>query len=402
MTQRLLVLAVLLLLAGVAQAAPGSAQGDGGTSAFYTWTADVPAIPGRMLRTEPLEPQHGLPMAGAQFRILYSATDGTNGHTPIAVSGAYFVPKGQPPTGGWPLIAWAHGTTGLADVCAPSWRGRSERDIRYLQAWLQQGFAIVATDYQGLGTPGPHPYMAARPAAYSVLDSIRAVTRAFPDVGRSVVLIGQSQGAHAVFAAAGIAPDYAPELPIRGTVATGIPFLGRSMLRPPIVPEPPGRADPLVAYRFYLGLVAQRLNPSLQAGQLFTPLALPVFEEARTTCVEPLFRDTEAAGLNRQNALGAGFAGALATIIPAMEYTTFHVPTPILLVTGSEDRDAPAMGQRALASVACTQGTVVEAHIDSGLDHNRTVMASLTHSIPFVRKIMAGTPIKPVCDPTPE
>ena len=58
--------------------------------------------------------------------------------------------------------------------------GPDERDAAYLNAWLQQGYAIVATDYQGLGTPGPHPYLAVRPEAYSVLDSARAVLAAFP------------------------------------------------------------------------------------------------------------------------------------------------------------------------------------------------------------------------------
>jgi hypothetical protein len=73
------------------------------------------------------------------------------------------------------LPAWAHGTVGIADVCAPSWAGRSEPDITYLNHWLDQGYAVVASDYQGLGTPGGHPYLTTRPEAYSVLDSVRAV-----------------------------------------------------------------------------------------------------------------------------------------------------------------------------------------------------------------------------------
>jgi acetyl esterase/lipase len=125
-----------------------------------------------------------------------------DGKTPVTVSGAYFVPKGTPPDAGWPLVAWAHGTTGIADVCAPSWIPRSERDAGYLNTWLQQGFAVVATDYQGLGTPGPHPYLAVRPEAYSVLDSVRAVLKGFSNVANKIVVIGQSQGGGAAFATA--------------------------------------------------------------------------------------------------------------------------------------------------------------------------------------------------------
>ena len=200
----------VVLSAAASQAArvpaPDPSQGDGGVSSFYTWNdGDIPSIPGQMLRTEPLDPALGLAMAGEQVRILYTSTDGIDGKTPVVVSGAYFVPKGTPPAGGWPLVAWAHGTTGIADTCAPSWIPRSERDAHYLNAWLQQGYAIVATDYQGLGTPGPHPYLAVRPEAYSVLDSVRAVLKRFPDVANRIVVIGQSQGGGAAFATAGIA-----------------------------------------------------------------------------------------------------------------------------------------------------------------------------------------------------
>jgi alkylhydroperoxidase/carboxymuconolactone decarboxylase family protein YurZ len=117
------------------------------------------------------------------------------------------------------------GTVGIADICAPSWQARSYRDVRYLNEWLSQGFAVVATDYQGLGTPGPHPYLKVRPEAYSVLDSVRAVLRDVPGLANKIVIIGQSQGGGAAFATAAFAPDYAPELDIRGSVATGIPYL---------------------------------------------------------------------------------------------------------------------------------------------------------------------------------
>src|SRR5262249_39965868 len=159
------------------------------------------------------------------YRILYSSTDGLTGRSPVAVSGALFLPRGTPPEGGWPLIAWAHGTVGVADVCAPSWNERSDRDATYLNHWLSQGYAVVAADYQGLGVPGGHPYLATRPEAYSVLDSIRAV-QAEPSykISPKVVLVGQSQGAGAAFATAGEAAMYAPELKILGTVATGTPY----------------------------------------------------------------------------------------------------------------------------------------------------------------------------------
>jgi pimeloyl-ACP methyl ester carboxylesterase len=399
-------LLTVLLSTCIAHAAhvppPDPRQGDGGVSPFYTWTGEIPDAPGRMLHTEPLDPRLGLSMAGEQVRILYSSTDGMDGKTPVVVSGAYFVPKGQPPDGGWPIVAWAHGTTGIADVCAPSWTPRSERDSSYLNAWLQQGYAIVATDYQGLGTPGPHPYLAVRPEAYSVLDSVRAVLTAVPGVANRIVIIGQSQGGGAAFATAGLAPVYAPELKIRGSVATGIPFLGPAVSRPPANPAPADKADRTAAYSLYIAIMVQQSDPSKSDDQLVTERALPVLQEARTTCVGALFREVVRAGLNRGNALRPGYVDAFKAVLPSMQYSTVKLSQPLFVGTGEQDHDVPPANQLALVRNACTAGSVVEAHLYTGLNHGATVNASLRNSVPFVRKIMAGEPITPACEPTAE
>src|SRR3546814_18708495 len=80
----------------------------------------------------------------------------------------------------------------------------SERDIRYLNSWLEQGFAVVASDYQGLGTPGPHAYMVTRPEAYSMLDSARAAVSSQRNLSGKAILLGQTQGERAAVAAAEI------------------------------------------------------------------------------------------------------------------------------------------------------------------------------------------------------
>ena len=206
------------------------AHGDGGVSAFYVWNEVVPRTPGTLLRQEPLPDHLALTNAAKGLRVLYSSTDGIDEKTAIAVSGAIYFPKGTVPVGGWPIVAWAHGTTGTADVCAPSWMTRGKRDTDYLNAWLAQGYAVVASDYQGLGTPGGHPWMAVRPEGWSVLDSVRSALTAFPELANAVVIVGQSQGSHAALSAAGLATAYAPTLKIRGTVATGMagPKYGKS------------------------------------------------------------------------------------------------------------------------------------------------------------------------------
>ncbi len=375
-------------------------QGDGRVSAFYTWEKEISAKPGMPLRSEPLPEPLGLPGAGVQIRMLYTSTDGVDGKSPAVVSGALFEPKGTPPPGGWPIIAWAHGTLGVADICAPSWSARSYRDVAYLNSWLSQGYAIVATDYQGLGTPGPHPYLNVRAEAYSVLDSVRAALAQDAKLADKIVIVGQSQGAGAAFGTAAYAPQYAPELKIRGTVATGIPYFG------PKVPSgsapDPTRVDTGIAYIFYFALSAQAADPSLVASDLFTPAALPLFEMARSSCIYSLEDDVSLEGLTDAASLRPALQGVLGKHYPELFFPTLALKSPLFVGTGLADEDVRPIVQEALVKDSCAAGTIVEAHRYAGLTHSQTVNASLKDSLPFVQKVFAGKPITPICSPTPQ
>jgi hypothetical protein len=402
-------LSLVVLLTGTSAAAqvppPDPMQGDGRVSSFYIWPDTIPETPGRMLRSEPLEPGLGSSSAGRQIRLLYSSTNGVDGRTPIVVSAAYYEPKGDPPADGWPVLAWAHGTTGLADICAPSIRTRYLFEIKYLDAWLAQGFAIVATDYQGLGTPGPHPYMQARPAAYSVLDSVRAVLRDQPHLVNRIIIAGLSQGAHAAFSTGGYAPIYASELNIRAIIALGIPYPNRDFLSLPLaeVIGQSERPDQTVAYNLYLALVMQQRDPALAADRVITARGLPFLNLARATCVGALFYDVTSAGLNRANALEAiDYRDEYLKILPGMEYPTMRLTAPLFVGAGENDRDVPVTRQLKLVTTACAAGTVVEAHVYRGLDHVQPVAASLKDAIPFVRKALADEPITSICEPVME
>jgi pimeloyl-ACP methyl ester carboxylesterase len=392
----------LSLIGGAAAAqAPEAKWGDGGVSAFYTWTGPLPDRPGVMLRAEPLPAALMLANAAAGERILYTSTDGVTGTGVISVSGVLYLPKGAPPKGGWPLIAWAHGTVGMADVCAPSWAGRSDRDVRYLNTWLANGFAVVATDYQGLGTPGPHPYIETRPEAYSVLDSVRAV-EGRAQLSHKVVIVGQSQGAGAAFATAALAARYAPDVDVRATVATGTPNLSAATLATASNNDF-DRVDPTIAYVFYLTLTVQQTRPEIRGSDIFTDRALPLFETAQNQCVGPLFKAVINAGLTRRTAVKPeGLAKVFGPLLPALGYATLKLEGPVFMGAGAEDKDVNPKQQMALAKAACDAGTVVEAHLYAGLDHSGAVNGSLRDSLPFVRKALAGEPITPRCTAEPE
>lgn len=176
---------------------------------------------GSPVRVERLNPALWVPGAARGFRMDYAST-GHDGRERV-VGGAVFVPPGTPPGGGWPIVSWAHGTVGVADACAPSTAPRSERDAAYLRRWLNAGYAIVATDYEGLGTRDEHPYLHGRSAAYNVIDMVRAARAVDGSLSRRWFAVGQSQGAQAVLYVAAVAHRYGAGLDFRGAIATAPP-----------------------------------------------------------------------------------------------------------------------------------------------------------------------------------
>ncbi|MGN2438988.1 lipase family protein [Pseudomonas syringae] len=388
----LLVLVFTLLTgcSGTPQATSEAIPGDGGVPGFYTWAGDLPSRPGQLLRSELLTPQQGLKNAALNIRILYTSTDGRSSG-PIAVSGALFIPEGTPPKGGWPLMAWAHGTVGSADVCAPSFAGRSGRDTRYLNEWLGRGYAIVATDYEGLGTPGLHPFGLSSPLAYSVLDSIRAVQTADFKLSSRVVVFGQSQGGRAAFAAAVYKKTYAPELNIVGVVATGTPYpmasghagiIGQDTSRDQVTPS--------LAYNLLRLSTAGLINPSFVATDHLSDRAKPAFGVSQRGCLHAIEREVVADGLTFNNSFRRSPEAALDQVNRDSSYPTLTSDIPMFIGTGGKDVVSPVRSQIALVKDACTAGDRVEWHYYPQLDHSGAVNGSLPDSTRFVEKAFSG------------
>jgi alpha-beta hydrolase superfamily lysophospholipase len=155
------------------------------------------------------------------WAVLYGSLGA--GDVPIGVSGLVLAPAAAAREA--PILAWAHGTAGLADACAPSRAGFGHPAAGALLSLAALGFTVTATDYEGLGTPGLHPYLVGPSEGRAVLDSIRA-TKQLTGVpsGAPSAVMGISQGGHAALWSAECAPAYAPELPIAGVVAASPPI----------------------------------------------------------------------------------------------------------------------------------------------------------------------------------
>jgi alpha-beta hydrolase superfamily lysophospholipase len=169
---------------------------------------------GALLREQPL----GATVADARaWRILYRSerADGT----PTVSSGMVLAPPGDAPVGGRPVVAWAHGTVGLGDTCAPS-RSRSPLgQLAWAEGMLRAGMVVTATDYAGLGTPGVERYLIGGDAARDVLNSVRAARELPSGAGTRVAVYGHSQGGHSALWTGSVARSYAPEVQIVGVAA---------------------------------------------------------------------------------------------------------------------------------------------------------------------------------------
>ncbi|MEV4169042.1 lipase family protein [Nonomuraea sp. NPDC049709] len=188
------------------------------------------AAPGDVVSAQPttvyLLPGKLLEVPVNAWHLRYTSTSATG--SPNTVSGTLLVPKSGYPLGARPIIGYAFGTHGLGDQCAPSVsmsQGR-EAELALVSLFLLKGFAVAMTDYEGLGTPGQHTYMAGISQGHAVLDAVRAATRV-SGAGLSdrapVGVMGYSQGGASAGWAAQLQPSYAPELRLRGVAAGGVP-----------------------------------------------------------------------------------------------------------------------------------------------------------------------------------
>lgn len=178
------------------------------------------SAPGSLVSAEPM-PDFTRSLVGSSMRsarVTYRSTAGDTG-APTVVSGSVFTPRTQAPVGGWPVIAFAHGTTGIDTDCAPSESPTLSEQVDAVDAFIRLGFAVAMPDYQGLGASGVHPYLDARTAGLNTIDAVGALRATFPDVSTRWAAYGGSQGGGATWAASTLAARRAPDLALVGAVA---------------------------------------------------------------------------------------------------------------------------------------------------------------------------------------
>lgn len=340
---------------------------------FYSYADDVPDEPGQLLRIG--EYSGEVPAGAAAVRILYSTTysDGS----PALGSAVVAYPTSAAASDDRLVLAWQHGTTGIAQSCAPSAMGNAltEEGIPGIARAIANGWVTVAADYPGQGTPGRYPYLIGEGEARSTLDAVRAA-RAISEADASdqVLLWGHSQGGHATLWAGQIAGDYAPELEVRAVAALS------------------AASDPLVEAKAVssAGVIASVVTP-----YLLVPYAQEYSDISMTDIVHP-------AGLAIVDALASRcatdptmLASALSAFAVSGDAPLFSfdfdagpvhdrlsqniadgiVPAPLFLGQGVDDEVIPISMQRALGAVLEEAGRDVVVHEYAGRNHMGVVAA---------------------------
>ena len=362
--------APLALLVGAAltlSAACTASTGSGGgaaapSTAAPPGTAGAPpsfAPPGTLIEATPIT---GAPGARA-WRIVYHS-QAADGHD-VAVTGTLQTPDPAPAAAatGLPVITWAHPTTGSADSCAPSRKGTA--DLPFATAVLAKGWATVATDYEGLGTRDPHPYLVGASEGHAVLDAVRAaaqvdtsgVTAASP-----VTVWGFSQGGHAAAFAGQLAPTYAPDLTIKGVlIAAPVSDVDHFARRAEKIPSQFGVLVTVVG-----GLRAA--YPELDVSTVFSPQVQAEMGELERECigeVNTYFDRPIGPMLVRSPSEEPAFATRLAE----NQAGRAAIPAPILVIQGALDDIVDPADTAAMVARYCALGVTVQSIVKPDTKH---------------------------------
>lgn len=347
------------------------------------------APPGTIIDVEPLG-EFGEVSA---YRILYHSINRKDEN--IAVSGYVLVPLDDS-TEEWPVVAYAHGTAGMADQCAPSATVESNLQNFGGEAGLlgqvaSRGYVVVATDFEGLGTPGLHPYLVGESEARSILDSVRAVQQMEGlNVSNSFAVAGISQGGHAALHAGQYWQTYAPELDLVGVVSMAPPSQATLLYDAVINTDSRGF--------IYMALGAYDFAyDEIDASEVLTPRGLELLAELENGCTDyvfDVFNSHEVSDLiSVDNPLAIP---AWRDIAIDNDVNQRALPAPLFIVHGGADTLIPAVS----SSLLCAQITPIPdqgptlRRVYEGASHGGVALVAANDIITWLTARFAGEAVE--------
>jgi acetyl esterase/lipase len=362
------------------------------TSFYQASAQELVGQPGTLIRYEPML---FAPAGAHAYRVLYRST-GLSGE-PIAVSGVIVVPPGATPAGGRPIVGWAHPTTGVVPHCAPSLAIFVFQQMAGLRQLIEQGAVVAATDYPGLGTAGPHPYLVGDSEARAVIDSVRAA-RNLPGVdgGKDFAVWGHSQGGQAALFTGLIASSYAPELRLVG-VAAAAPATSLVTLMGDDFKTSGGKNLTAMTLWSWSRVFRAPID------KVVLPDAMPAVDRLASECIESIFdilarRQTE-------KPLEQHFLSVpnIATVEPWRALAAHNTPGPLpvsyplFLAQGTTDDIVAPDVTRAYMQRQCKAGGKVTMMWVPGVGHGFVARDSANAAVAWMMNRFAGQPAPNDC-----
>jgi pimeloyl-ACP methyl ester carboxylesterase len=332
------------------------------------------------------------------WRILYRSTTVKGDAT--AVSALLFAPAVRGDTASpTPVLAYAHGTTGLADRCAPSkvyvddpQRGEASG----ITMDLLTKYVVVATDYEGLGTPGVHPYVVGLSEGRDVLDSIRAAQRFGEqnDLGATTrsksVVWGHSQGGGAALVTAELAPTYAPDANLTGAVA-GAPASELKLLGTAL------RTSPFFGYIFMAAAGFHAAYPELDESRVFTPEGMAAVEKAGDSCSGDIVAEYRGKDPDVYLKADPGTTEPFASILEDNSPGVRATKVPIFMYQGEADEQIPVVASKLVLDRYCKNGTTAYRKTYPGATHTSVIPMALGEIESYLADRLAGKPAPSSC-----
>ncbi len=319
------------------------------------------------------------------YRVMY-LSESLQGE-PIAVTGTVVVPTAAAPDGGRPVLTLAHGTTGIADECAPSRRGAAELGLA--AGAVERGWILAVTDYEGLGTPGRHPYLVGESEGRGVIDAVLAAGQ-LPEADPSPTTLigGYSQGGHGALWANEVAGEWAPELEVLGTFA-GAPATELDVILSAAgAPGVGGFAAMVVA-----GFAAA--YPEADPALILTDEGLAALDAVDEGCIGDVFGALAGVDLARPDGPSTPPWPDL-----ARENNPGQVATedPVLIIHSEQDEVVPVALSGILFDRMCEQGQAVERRVlPDGGGHGPAAAVAYPQALAWFDALVAGEAVDGTC-----
>ncbi|MDC5084842.1 lipase family protein [Acinetobacter baumannii] len=347
----------------------------------------------------------------AESSILTYKMLGQSGQEVQATS-LVFTPNTPPPVGGWPIVVWAHGTTGVADVCAPSKAALADSTKDLISKLLAAGYVVVAPDYEGLGTPGIHPFLNVKSEAFSITDAVVAARNYLSQrnllTSKKWVTVGHSQGGHAALGAAQYASR--AQLDYKGTVAVApasnlgsILVDGEAQVANAPIDIKIGTYAQLDTYTALVTAGIRNTQPSFDYGQVFTSQISSIAAQAENLCSGPLygaFYEGMSNYAKDHNGTLDGFTRTQPNFMAVPLVKTFlekdsqplqaKVTTPIIIYQGLADSTVPKLATDLLISNATAVGTKINNYVTGNWEHGTAMSSNVDNIVGNVQTLLSA------------